>query len=386
MIIMKNFFLLIICNLITIIAGAQTITNKKFVLSGIVHGRDTGFIVLRYTNASCKWVSDTTYLKNARFRFDGEINEPTHAAISGKKKIIDFDEVNYVSIFLEPDSQYIELTENDYAHAKVIGSFTQQQFDTFNIQIDSINAKYKALLQQLTAAKYVYQNAKTEKEKESALQEENEIAKKLGPRADEIIHEDIVFILHHPDSYVSPYIFYTPANILPVDSAKDLFQTLTPRIQNSSNGKYIAAILRKKEQNTIGKTPYNFEAKDINSKDVSISNFHGKYLFIDFWASWCAPCIAEIPHIKELYKQYHSKGFDVLSISIDQDRSAWRKAVAKEKISDWYNILANEEIANNYPNVNDAIPSGILIGPNGKIIWKSGKDETLGEVLKRLIK
>ncbi|MGH2646993.1 MAG: DUF4369 domain-containing protein, partial [Ginsengibacter sp.] len=99
----------------------QIAINKKFVLTGRVYGRETGFIVLRYTNASNKWIYDTAYLKNGKFRFGGEINEPTVAIISGKKKEIDFDEVNYVNIFLEPDSQHVDLTENDYIHAKVTG-------------------------------------------------------------------------------------------------------------------------------------------------------------------------------------------------------------------------------------------------------------------------
>ncbi|KAA9038537.1 AhpC/TSA family protein [Ginsengibacter hankyongi] len=379
-------FILGVFNMVSIFGMSQTPINKQFILTGVVHGRDTGFIVLRYINKSNRWIFDSTYLQNGRFRFEGKINEPTSAVISGKKKIIDFDEVNYVNIFLEPDSQHIELTENDYIHAKVIGSAAQNELDTFNLKIDSINAKYKIPLQQLTAAKYAYQKAQNEKEKENALQKEKEISGKLNPRYDEVINEDISFLLHHPDSYVSPFIFYAPANILPIDSAITLFHTLSPRIQNSISGKYIADLLRKKEQNTVGKTPYDFNTRDINGHDVSLSKFRGRYLLIDFWASWCAPCVAEIPNIKKLYEQYHVKRFDVLSISIDKDSVAWRKAVTRERISNWQNIRANEEIANNYPNVNNPIPSGMLIGPNGKIIWKSGGDETLGERLKRMIK
>jgi hypothetical protein len=163
------------------------------------------------------------------------------------------------------------------------GSLTQQEFDTFRIQIDSIDAKYKIPLQQLIVAKYAYQNAKTEAEKEKALQEESEIAGKLNPRSDEIINEDILFLVHHPDSYVSPFIFYSPANILPVDSAINLFQTLSPGIQKSVNGRAITNLLRIKKQNSVGKIPYNFNTRDINDNNVSISKFLGKYLYIDFW-------------------------------------------------------------------------------------------------------
>ena len=142
----------------------------------------------------------------------------------------------------------------------------------------------------------------------------------------------------------------------------------------------------RKKQNTIAKEAYNFSTHDIKGNPVSLSDFKGKYLYIDFWASWCPPCRAEIPHIKELFQQYHSKGLEILTISIDKDSIEWQKAVVKEKISNWHNILVNKEIENNYSNVNNPIPSGMLIAEDGKIIWKSNREEGLREALKRLIK
>lgn len=383
---MKYLFFLIGCLFIAVTGIAQLPVSNQFVLTGKVQGRDTGFIVLGYTNALDMWTIDTTYLRNGNFKFEGEINEPTIANIVGKRKIIDFESANYVTLFIEPGIQHVELKEDNYARAKVAGSFTQQQLDTLRFQFDTIDAKYKSTLDQLTAAKYEYKDARTKAEKEKALKKENESSPKLKLRGEEILHADIAFVLSHPDSYVSPYIFYTPANELPVDSAMTIFKTLTPRIQNSRNGKFIADFLRKREQNSISKTPYNFKAQDINGQEILLSQFRGKYVLLDFWASWCVPCIKLIPHTKELYDQYHSKGFEVLTISIDTDTLAWRKAVERVGIKIWYNILANDEIAKNYPNVANPIPSGILIGPDGKIIWKSGGEDRLNTILKQVMR
>ena len=377
---------LIVCCLSLMIGKSQSIKNKNFILDGTVYNRDTGYIVLRYTNSSGKWIHDTAILQNGKFRFDGKISEPVRAIISGPKKIIDFEEVNYTNIFIEPTIQKIELLENDYVHSKMDGSYTQKEFDTLSMHMDSIKAKYKNIHQQLVVAKNTYKVATTQKEKEFALKNENELIGQLQPEKAEIRHEVISFILQHPNSYVSPFFFYTPANELPVDSAKALFYSLTPGIQNSIIGKDIADLFRQKEQNAIGKMPYSFNAQDINGKNVSLLNFKDKYLYIDFWASWCAPCRAEIPHIKKLFEQYNSKGLEILTISIDKDSVAWKVAVVKEQISRWHNILVNKEIENNYENVNNPIPSGMLIAQDGKIVWKSGKQETLEEVLKRIIK
>lgn len=119
---------------------------------------------------------------------------------------------------------------------------------------------------------------------------------------------------------------------------------------------------------------------------ITLSQFRGNYVLLDFWASWCIPCIEQFPDTKKLYEQNHSKGFEVLTISIDEDTSAWRRAVEKFRIGMWINVHANNDIANNYPNVINPIPSGILIGPDGTIIWKSNQQEDLEEVLSKKLK
>ncbi|MDP1763277.1 MAG: TlpA disulfide reductase family protein [Sediminibacterium sp.] len=382
---MRTLFL-VICCFALMIGKSQNINGKKFILDGMVYNRDTGYIILRFTNSSDKWIRDTTFLKKGKFKFEGEIKEPVRAIISGYKKIIDFEEVNYTNIFIEPGIQKIELIENAYVDAKMDGSYTQKESDTLNMHLNSIKARFQDIYQQLVVAKNMYKAASTPKEKEFALQKESVLIGQLKPAQAEIKHEVTSFILQHPNSYVSPFFLYATARELPVDSAKALFHTLTPRIQNSIIGKDITDLFRQKEQNAIGKEPYSFNAQDINGKNVSLLSFKGKFLYIDFWASWCAPCRAEIPHIKKLFEQYNSKGLEILTISIDKDSVAWKVAVVKEQISRWHNILVNKEIENNYENVNNPIPSGMLIAQDGKIVWKSGKQETLEEALKRIIK
>lgn len=377
---MKTCFLILA--FLTSLSGiCQPGLQQKFVLTGHIAGRDTGIIELSYLNTMGQWVIDTAILRKGMFEFEGYISEPTKVTLKGNKKVIDFNEVNIVSIFLEPGLQQVDLMEDNYADAKVSGSKTQAENEIYIHQIDSISRKYRPFEKLLINAKYEVENASTPEEKERALKKENEISKSLSQRYSESVGVGIRFLLNHPDSYVSPQFLYQAANLVPIDSVIILFKTLTPRVKNSAIGKYINSFLRKIEQNTIGKPAYNFVARKSDGDSLSLSQFYGKYVLLDFWASWCIPCIEEIPATQALYRKYHLKGFEVITISIDEDVTSWLKAIEKYKMGKWYNVLSNEEIANNYPNVTKPIPSGILIAPDGRIIWNSAESETLELVL-----
>ena len=125
---------------------------------------------------------------------------------------------------------------------------------------------------------------------------------------------------------------------------------------------------------------------DYENQKVELNQFKGKYLYIDFWASWCIPCREQFPKLKNLYYKYKSKGFEILTVSIDKDTIQWRRAIVKDGLNIWSNISVSKEIEDNYDNVNNPIPSGLLINPDGKIIWKTGTSERLEDVLKRIIK
>lgn len=106
---------------------------------------------------------------------------------------------------------------------------------------------------------------------------------------------------------------------------------------------------------------------DANGKLQGLEQYKGKYLLIDFWASWCGPCRQAIPKVKELYSQYHDKGFDVLSISIDADKSAWRKAMKDENMP-WEQLLSPDMDKTMEQFQFSGIPTMYFIDPDGKII------------------
>lgn len=124
---------------------------------------------------------------------------------------------------------------------------------------------------------------------------------------------------------------------------------------------------------------------DKDGKILKLSDFKGKYVILDFWASWCGPCRKEIPNLKNTYAKYHDKGLEILSVSIDEKADLWRKALAEEKMT-WPQILAQ----NSKPVMTDylfgSIPYMVLIDPKGNIVAKNLRGESLEKKLSEIFK
>ncbi len=174
-----------------------------------------------------------------------------------------------------------------------------------------------------------------------------------------------------------PVIIYAlRENIGPNDT--DKYNEVMQSLDNLSK-KYPWLTEAKKAQETIitnlemaakiqsGKPVPSISYPDVNGKMHGLENYKGKYLLIDFWASWCGPCRAAIPKVKELYSQYKDKGFDVLSVSIDDDKVAWKKAM-KEESMPWEQLLSPDKDKTMKQFQFSGIPTMYLIDPAGNII------------------
>jgi thiol-disulfide isomerase/thioredoxin len=129
-----------------------------------------------------------------------------------------------------------------------------------------------------------------------------------------------------------------------------------------------------------GANPFPFTAKDMTGKDLTLDQYKGKVVLLDFWATWCAPCVAEMPNVAAAYKKYKAKGFDVVGISLDeaQDRAAVNAFMKKYGMA-WRQVYEGKgwesEIAAKYQV--QAIPFGLLIGKDGKIAAVNVRGEEL---------
>lgn len=137
----------------------------------------------------------------------------------------------------------------------------------------------------------------------------------------------------------------------------------------------------------IGKVAPDFEQADTSGNMVKLSSFRGKYVLLDFWASWCGPCRADNPNIVKAYDQYHAKGFEILSVSLDQPgaKDKWLKAIHDDKLA-WTHVSDLQYWGNAVAKMYgiQGIPQNFLIDPDGKIIARSLRGDALETELKKI--
>lgn len=358
----------------------------KFVISGKLIGQDTGIIVLSYSNLNRKFIHDTTFLKKGFFRFSGFINEPTNAYIDGNIKSKSVNDLNTTDFFLEPKEIKLTITVNDFKHASIAGSHTQDEIEILNKQkeifyntmdIKRLEIEYSDIIDRL----------RKDKENKALKEESKLVFNKLNPYREIIKTIDYQFITTHSKSYLSPYLLRYYFAFISLDSLNMFYNQFSFAIQNSNFGNTIREQIIKKSGVGIGSQAKDFSTKDIYGNIVSLSSFNGNaYVLLDFWASWCVPCRHGNPNLIALYNKYHSKNFDIISVSSDNDKSDWLKAITIDSIEMWHHILSGfdskkfdkGELNENDINVKYVIgvlPTKILIDKNGIIIFRSEGDD-----------
>jgi len=350
-------------------------TFKKYTLQGEINSQDSGIIVLIYRPDETI-VYDTAKIENSKFVFTGKIYEPTRAELNGG------NDLKRVFVFLEPGKMKISLSGNNYKEYKITGSKTQNDYDLLQKLEAPFHERISLLRGQYNNINDSIENSKNDSTKSFFENKAAEINKLLSQTKKEIDSIEIGFVLENPKSFLSVVNLYMLAgDKISLDSAKSFLNGLDNPLKKSIYGKTIAEDIRKKENILIGAQAPDFKATDLNQQTVTLSQFKGRsVVLLDFWASWCVPCRQSIPHLKKVYNKYHSKGFEVIAVSLDMNREKWIEAVQQDSTGMWYHIpiaekyadgpshFTNNDIYQNYFVV--AIPIQILIDKDGKIIGR----------------
>lgn len=371
---------------VSVVAQQPQKIVPNFKLSGKMTNRDQGFIFLSYLDQDSKEVKDTARIKNGIFSFSGLINLPTRATLTGQVKSRSAEDPNFKELFLEPGNMTIILAEGDFKRGVLLGSSTQRDMDFLNVQKEPISRKRDSLYTRLQKVNEAIKNG----DKSATLVTEQAQIIALGKRyKDAAKRTDYAFISSYSEAYLSPYLmmYYFGSRQLTLDSASLFYNGFVPAVQKSVFGKSIKAEIDGRKLSAVGNQAPLFSKIDINDKVVNLTDFKGKYVLLDFWASWCVPCREFTPKVKEIYGKYHTKGLEIISISWDDKIPAWKKAVAEEQTS-WHNVIArmsgpdDEAMRTKYSI--PYIPTLILIDKNGIIAGRYDNENNGAALIQKM--
>lgn len=375
----KLLSVILFCFLMATVACQEELAKDEFILTGQIIGITDGEFYAYGEDAL-----DTIQVKNGEFEFRHRMELPA-------VKYFTFDpddgsiETTF-SLFLESGRMELSVSAKDPSSAALKGSKTHDQYEALEGQKGIVAKKYQAEQDALTAVGKKYDAAARAGESEAVLnaikEEDNDIRESLAPYIDEIRALDVAFIKANPDSYVGLYNARFIFGSLKYEVAADLFMRFSDELKATQMGVELAKELADIKSGSPGSPAKDISAVDINGEQFELSGLRGKYVLIDFWASWCVPCRKGNPHLLQLYAKYESKGFEILGVSDDDSRpEAWRKAVEKDQIGVWKHVLRGlERRGNKYYFENDisdgygisSLPTKILVDPEGIIIGRFG--------------
>lgn len=337
----------------------KTHAENGFVISGNVTGFADGTSV-SFLNEQTNLPEKQTSIEKGKFVIKGQMKEP------GFKMLKFGDQPYIVNIFL--DNSKVKISGNKKAIDKLIikGSPSHTLFSEY---ANALKPYEKIFLP----------NAEFDS---NAVENVEKIS--------------VQFVKKHPTSHVAllAVIRMVQAN---QDAAKaqEVFKIISDSVQSSQLGQYLnqqlQGIVNQQVQeskiNPIGSVVKDFSQNDTSGNPVNISSFRGKYVLLDFWASWCRPCRMENPNVVSAYKKFQDKNFTILSVSLDQAKPAWLDAIKMDGLT-WTHISDLKSWKNEVAVLFQitSIPQNLLIDPDGKIIAKNLRGAVLENKLAALLK
>ena len=360
-------------------ACAPQLPKDSYLIEGTINGMEGQEIYLSYSTNSA-YVRDTAVITNGTFKFEGKQDIPArHAGLfMGDER--DWMSPYRCEFYMEPAHMTIAIDTASFCTPVITGSVTQAEYDSLGIGelSNQMMDIYKLAQQEADKAKRDSLQALTEPLRE-------QYRKLVGD-----------FIATHHDSFLLPGFLRDRMGQMSYDEMKAAYDNLSDRVKQYGDLKEFVKEMSAQERILPGKPAPDICKEDVNGDTVSISSLKGKYVLLDFWASWCKPCRASFPHVKALYEKYHAKGFEVFCVADnDSQTDAWKKAIEDDGVEKFYHVLrglkADPNNPRGYDRTNDVsdkyavhyLPTKFLIDKDGNMMGKF-EDEELDAKLKEI--
>ena len=351
----------------------STLTDNVFTLHGQLKGTHMDSVLLYYKNSTGKSTLQSRPIFNDRFIITDSLSKPAYAIIlfknSGEVISDSAFESRSREMYLEPGRLYLTGDIAQLDSLKLIGSQSQDDWKELSNRTSRVRVEMRPLTEKYNK----------EKDPEKAA----EISTLFEPYEDRIKAITYQFFLTHPNSYVTAHelaYFVTKEGL---DSTKRIYNNFNDELKQSEDAVKVEEEIKKMEAALPGNMSVDFTAADTAGNAVALADYKGKYVLLDFWASWCPPCREGNPHLVDLYKKYKEKGLNIIGIAWNDDaQEAWKKAIAKDSLSLWPNVLcgvgSDNDIGEKYAI--HFVPTKILIDPDGKIIGRFGDNNSHADI------
>lgn len=386
---MKKLFFCIAA-MLPVMAFAQT--SDTFTINGKLGTTGAPAKVYLIYQLGANNVVDSANVANGAFSFTGSLLNPVNATLALDYKgigLAKYVQLNYadggpsktaddLNLFLEKGTITIN-SKDSISKAQITGSPLNDDNKKLTSQLAVINKKAQALMTEARAATPEQQKAPDFQSRMQARYKNIQAEQKAALKN---------FITNNPNSYLSLLAINSVGGPAPdPNEIEPLFNGLSQSLKDTEAGKNLKHGIDGLKVTAIGALAPDFIQNDINGAPVKLSSFRGKYVLLDFWASWCGPCRQENPNVVRNYNKYKAKNFTVVGVSLDkpEGKSAWLDAIKNDGL-DWTQVsdlkFWNNAAAALYQV--SSIPQNYLIDPNGKIIAKNLRGEDLDAKLQEL--
>lgn len=350
---MPKHLITIVLTLLTVTLHAQT---RPFTITGNLQGNYNGTISLRYTLNSQEPITLQTRVENKTFQFTGQVPHPVQAtlALEGLS----------TALWLYLDSGNIQVNARTHTFIDTEGRLVN------SLQATSIAGSYSETLK---SDFFTFWRTLIETDQPDSA------------KAETLFRHMLALVDAQPASNIGSELL-RDADLLTYAQADTIFHHLSKEQQALAGSNGVAKLLQRLAHTERG-TPFKFFVlTDKNGKPMSGEHLPHKYMLIDFWASWCGPCRREHPNLVSLYSKYHPAGFEIVSISLDEERPKWLSAIANDELT-WpqlSDLKGMSSPAAQYYALS-FIPFNLLLDTHGRIIAKDIKGERLQKLLASLL-
>jgi len=359
----KKFFLLLAA--VSVLASCNKAGDNEYIVSGTIKGiADGKSVILEIqdeTTGKLKPV-DTVKIEKGKFTFTGSAKEP-------EMYLVQVETINgKIPFILENGDIKMEINKDSVNVTKVSGTYNNDELTSY---------KEKGMKVQKKMMKF--QEANMAKMQEAQQKQDtvvmNSLRKEYAEFQDEFAKQSDDYVTSHPKAFISALIIEGMFNTMApdIEKIKKYYNALDQSVKDTKHGKSIKTKLDQLSKPLaaigVGSVAPDFAAPNPEGKMISLKESMGKVTVIDFWASWCNPCRAANPELVAMYDELHTKGLNIISVSLDKDADKWKEAITKDKLS--WNHISNlkfwdEPIAVTY-NIK-SIPATFVLDASGKIV------------------